>query len=195
MHDDVTAYPLPWPTQWPRSARRDLARFRTPLAAAHAGLLDELHRLGATDVVVSSNAEPSRRGGYLAMRREPDDPGVAVYFRWGDRQFVIPCDCWTTVAANLQAVRLTVAAIRGIARWGTPGLVAAAFSGFAALPAQSSGEGAAWWQVLGVRPDATDDEIEAAYRRLARRLHPDAGGSHEAFLRLAAAYQQAREKR
>jgi membrane protein implicated in regulation of membrane protease activity len=33
------------------------------------------------------------------------------------------------------------------------------------------------YEVLGLSPGATDDEIEAAYRRLIRRVHPDAGGS------------------
>ena len=33
------------------------------------------------------------------------------------------------------------------------------------------------YRVLGVRRDATTDEIHDAYRRLARRLHPDVGGA------------------
>ena len=41
--------------------------------------------------------------------------------------------------------------------------------------------------VLGVRADATDQEITAAYRAAARRVHPDAGGSHEAMAAVNAA--------
>src|SRR5688500_6811551 len=33
------------------------------------------------------------------------------------------------------------------------------------------------YDVLGVAGDASADEIHAAYRRLARRLHPDMGGA------------------
>jgi hypothetical protein len=34
-----------------------------------------------------------------------------------------------------------------------------------------------WWDVLGVRPDASRDEVMQAYRRKAKAAHPDAGGS------------------
>jgi hypothetical protein len=34
--------------------------------------------------------------------------------------------------------------------------------------------------VLGVGPDATDDEVRAAYRRLAWRFHPDKGATDPA---------------
>lgn len=42
-------------------------------------------------------------------------------------------------------------------------------------------------RILGVDPDATDDEIRAAHRRLIRRSHPDAGGDAESAKRLNAA--------
>lgn len=49
-----------------------------------------------------------------------------------------------------------------------------------------------WWRVLRVPPDATAEEIEEGYRRQAWKIHPDRGGTHEAFLRLQAAYTEAR---
>jgi len=37
------------------------------------------------------------------------------------------------------------------------------------------------YNVLDVEPDATDDQIKAAYRKLSKEHHPDRGGSAEAF--------------
>lgn len=44
------------------------------------------------------------------------------------------------------------------------------------------------YEVLQVRPDVDADELRRAYRRAARRAHPDAGGSPEAFRRVSVAW-------
>jgi DnaJ family protein C protein 19 len=45
------------------------------------------------------------------------------------------------------------------------------------------------WQVLGLRPGASEEEIRAAHRRLMRAAHPDTGGSDW----MAARVNQARD--
>jgi DnaJ-class molecular chaperone len=47
------------------------------------------------------------------------------------------------------------------------------------------------FRLLGVSPDSSVDEIKRAYRRIAKRLHPDRrGGDLNAFRRITAAYNQ-----
>lgn len=44
---------------------------------------------------------------------------------------------------------------------------------------------------LGLSRNATRRQIKQTYKRLARKAHPDGGGSHEAFLKLQKAYEAA----
>lgn len=49
-------------------------------------------------------------------------------------------------------------------------------------------------EVLGVSPEATDDEIRTAYKRAAMKHHPDRGGSSEAFRVVHDAYAALRNR-
>lgn len=44
------------------------------------------------------------------------------------------------------------------------------------------------YEVLGVEPGASKDQIKAAYRAAARKHHPDAGGSAEHFMAVTRSY-------
>lgn len=195
------AYPLYWPEGWPRAKRRQQAKYQTLFGRARDHLLHELRLMGATSVVLSSNV-PLRRDGlpYADFARARiDDPGVAVYFVRGSlkggQQQVIACDKWDNVTDNMRAVGLTIEALRGIARAGATELLDRAFTGFKALPPAGGttvGEtGAPWWQVLGVSESAPVEAVKAAYRALAAKHHPDAGGDHGAMAAINRAYEQA----
>lgn len=45
------------------------------------------------------------------------------------------------------------------------------------------------YDILGIRRDASDEQIKAAYRKRAKAAHPDSGGDTEAFGRLQKAYE------
>lgn len=46
-----------------------------------------------------------------------------------------------------------------------------------------------YYDILGVKKDASADEIKKAFRRLARKHHPDAGGDEEKFKQINEAYE------
>lgn len=46
-----------------------------------------------------------------------------------------------------------------------------------------------YYDILGIKKDASADEVKKAFRRLARKHHPDAGGDEEKFKEINEAYE------
>lgn len=180
-----TAYPLQWPAGWPRTdaARRENGRFKTSIPAALSNLQKQIGLMGGKGVILSSN--------YTLGITNPKDPGVVAYFTWQDTSIAIPCDRWTRIEQNVQAIALTIEAMRGMERWGAKHMIKAMFTGFKQLPAGDT----EWWKVLGVSPRATQEEVRTAYRALAKTHHPDAGGNPDEFHRIQSAYEMAEGRR
>jgi hypothetical protein len=180
-----TAYPLCWPPAWPKTelAKKENGKFKQSLAAALNNLKVECSRLGGKNLVLSSN--------YTLGNERPAESGVVAYFLLDDKSIAIPCDRWRLVEHNVQAIALTIGAMRGMERWGAKHMITAMFSGFKALPEKSSGLDP--WEVLGMTRSVTTtaEEITEAYRRKSRTEHPDAGGSHERFRVLREAHDLA----
>jgi DnaJ domain len=195
-------FPLQWPVGWERtpahermaasfrkggSATRDPVTGiggRAPTRAlsvpdALARLSQQLGLLEATHEVLSTNLQVRLDGLIKGGQVEPADPGAAVYFRLHGAARCLACDRWTRLADNIAAIAQHVDALRRIDRYGV-GSLDQVFAGYAALPPTS----ADWWIILGVPRDATREQIETAFRALARRYHPDSGGDHTAMARI-----------
>lgn len=181
----ANAYPLQWPVGRARwNAQREASKFKMGEGAMVAHLYDELDRLGAVDVVISTNRSPYSRAQNIT------DPGVAVYFTYKGKQVCIAADRYIKVQDNLHAVGLCIEAIRGMERWGTGDMVDASFTGFAALP-EAAGTSKSWWATLGLDNPTTDkSKIEEAFKEARRKAHPDAGGTDAQFIEVQKAYDE-----
>lgn len=188
-----TAFPLFWPPDQARTRIRRRAKFQVTTDVARRDMLLELQRLGALNVTVSTNI-PLRRDGQPYADGDPDDAGVAVYFLLdqgaGQVEHVIACDAWDLVKDNYRAIAKTVEAVRGIERWGATELMKRMFSSFRMLRAAGPAP-RAWHVVLDVPVDAPAAAIRDAYRELAKRHHPDNGGSHETMAEINRAFEEA----
>jgi len=51
------------------------------------------------------------------------------------------------------------------------------------------------YALLGIRPSAPDEVVDAAFKALAKKFHPDRGGDTKMMAQLAAAYQNIKEMR
>src|SRR5258707_9519042 len=124
------AYPLAWPDGWTRTANRLDGRHHfkrgggslggpmreVTVTEAQKQLHDELAKMRAQYVVVSSNLHVRRDGLIGLANFTPSDPGVALYFTYKGRQMAMACDRFDTVAANLRSLGLAIEAIRQLDR-------------------------------------------------------------------------------
>lgn len=193
MRTAADAYPLAWPEGRKRTSpyQREAARFDTSFARARDNIIREVHLLAGKWpdplVVISSNIALRRDGLPLANQRQPDDPGVAVYFTYKKVQRCFACDRWKKVEHNMQAICKTIEALRGVARWGTGDMLDAAFTGFTPLPAPDAAFN--WRDVLGPCDDLID--ARAQYMKLRSLHHPDKGGGAVMFSRVQRAWEEA----
>ena len=190
------AYPAAWPAGRPKEGGRKQALWNSggkKLTFDQAvGRLRQqvfsITRLGqkwrALEMTLSTNFQlrmdgrPRRNTGY------PSDTAVAFYFELDGEPHVLACDRWDRVEDNIAAIAAHIEALRGQERWGVADMKQA-FAGHVALPAPEQ-----WWQVLGVRPDATPAEIDAAWREKMRSAHPDQGGTAAQAARLNRAREE-----
>ena len=206
----IKAHPLQWPQGWPRTdlQYRQIGRFGKKEQApgkswsSHKDLTvsdavrrvrEQLNMMGVgEDVVISTNLELRLDGLPRSSQPSPKDPGAAVYWVQRDGSTkVIALDLYNKVEHNLAAIAATLDAMRTIERHGGSPILERVFTGFTALPAPTTTANRKWFEVLGVPPNATADEIKKARNALAREAHPDMGGDSQLMAEINRAYEEA----
>lgn len=208
------AYPLQWPTGWPRTESdcRKYGRFNTKSNNSHGwsrsqditisqainrigkeieafdGTQRTWERINPNETIISTNLKVRRSDGLPASsQKQPEDPGAAVYFKLDGKHQCIPCDAYTTVAQNLAGVAATLAALRTLERHGS-GIMQKAFTGFEALPDPAK---LSWREVLGYYGDDRA-QCKVIYRVKIKESHPDNGGSASAAAAINKAWDEAK---
>lgn len=188
------AYPLKWPSSYQRTARPTASRFNTSMGNARGSLLHEIKLMGGRYVTISSNVPLRQDGLPYASFKEPSDHGVAVYFEMNGQRICMACDKWDKVAHNVHALAKSIAALRGLDRWGCSDILNRAFDGFKALPEQSTANvgdntgSVEWW--LKVFNEKTPEDAKRLYRHAVKIHHPDHDGDSVVFNQLKTAWQQ-----
>ena len=127
----INAFPLTWPSQFPRTRIREKGQFRSTLSSALKNVRHSLELFARDsekelqDLIISSN---------VTLGVKPDDTGVAVWFTWDGMQVCIPVDRYSSVESNLQAIHHIIESRRVELRHGTLALIRATFHGFKSLP-------------------------------------------------------------
>ncbi len=189
------SFPLKWPANWPRRKKQQDgdARFKGPTYQwdrVYRGLQDELRRIGATDVVVSTN-QPVRNDGLpYAQQRNIADVGVAVYFVRNKKSLAMAQDRFDTIIGNMRSLTMAIEGLRQMERHGGAVMLERAFDGFAALPPPDD-----CWKILGIEhiapthPQAAE-RVRGAFKNKVRELH----GTGADMDRLVKARDEALEK-
>lgn len=191
--------------------RPERSRFDSALWQSEETLHHELRELGvkeSAEYVLMMDVEESdiRLDGAIRANAKPHSQHVAVAFESKRGPLLFACGRFTTWQDNLRAIALGLEALRKVDRYGIT-QSDEQYTGFRALPGMVpvpkpfvSAEEAAEFMVeaTGVEVGGHTraglllcdrDAIDRVYRQAAKRLHPDAGGDPDEFVRLG----QARE--
>lgn len=138
-----------------------------------------MYDLGLDEWGVTSYQDAKRMGGAVTLHYQDEGRRVEMRVSAGEN-----------AEANLRAIYFAMESRRMNIVRGVDDAVAATYL---ALPAPPSVRDP--YEVLGVRPDAPLEVVEASFRALARQAHPDRGGSDAAMRELNSALERVRSDR
>ncbi len=173
-------------------------RFKGQESTIYRDLQATMHKLGATSLRVKAH-----------NMLDPRDAGAVVAWNRAGRVYLARCYKWPDPVDNLRSIERALYFLQralqeygGVQTGAQVGPNATAgneafrqlFAGFEVAPDDVGlmpDDGLpAWWEILGVKPDAPRPDVVSAYRALARACHPDVGGDAETFKRVRQAYEQ-----
>lgn len=198
--------------RWDGPRRPDGERRVAPYGASWArtrrDLEHEIRHLDGTDVTVGIDVRPDQiRVDGWPKGNVSVPAAVVLTFESSQGPLRFQCDRWAHWEDNLRAIGLTLQRLRlvdegGVARSGEQ------YRGWGALPPGQPMPPAAmsvddavifigtWaWDHPYVNPHEVIDDLDAAYRAAAKRLHPDTGGDPALFRRLSEARDLLRSHR
>lgn len=114
---------LDWPDGFQRTPPADRIpyphNFRVDVQQAFENILDELlHRDVTSRYIESAAKHQSTRSNIPYKGADPDDPGVVAYYTKHGSKYAVPCDRWTDIRDNAQAIARYLNAKRSIERYG-----------------------------------------------------------------------------
>lgn len=176
---------LDWPSGFERTDADDREpnrRIKVSLSQAFDEVEKELERLGVDDFRYSFDAQQRKTDQRPYSRANPDDPGFVLRWKMDAANYAVACDAYSRLRDNVRAIGLYLQEKRKMeqrpvetgesefanARLPPAGEDQSVVAAEAVTPAH---------EVLGVDPDASDDEVQEAARERLIGAHPDHGGS------------------
>jgi len=176
---------IDWPAGFdrtPADEREPNRSFEVSLSDAFGNLEAELRRQEVDDYRYEFDARARKKDQRPYSRANPDDASFVVRWTKDGNQYAVACDAYSRLRDNVHAVGKYINEKGRMQR--RP--VTTGKSEFANAQLPSGDEEAVVaaepaYAVLGVDPDASDAEVRDAYRDQLTEVHPDQGGSEEAF--------------
>lgn len=176
---------LDWPVGFERTNPSERTRnnnYDVTLARSFDDLEAELKRLGVDDYRYEFDARQRKRDNRPYARANPDDPSFVLKWTMDGEQYAVACDRYSRLRDNVRTVGHYLREKRKME--GRP--VATGESEFANARLPPADEDAVVASgtvpphiVLGVDKDASDNEVQQAFREKAKTAHADTGGCNE----------------
>lgn len=208
MHE----YPLRWPAWLGASVRTERTRSQTSMRTSFRDIIRLVQELGGVELRVTTNCTDEEWD--KRSPRPNGAPAVAAWFRnpRSGKVFCVACDRWEDLTGNMRAIVRVLEAWVEIGKVTSQAVFNLVVNTFAE-PGTGWGQNRnkpepepkpepkpqpqtgprMWYVVLGVSPSATPDDVDEAYRKLARKHHPDRGGDEATMKEINNAYDAYRK--